>query len=618
MSTAASASPSHPTGTCPSCGKPLPPGVPMGLCPQCLLQSGFNTGTEPDADGPGPPAFKAPPIEEIARHFPQFEILRLLGQGGMGAVYQARQPTLDRIIALKVLPPQTAGDPGFAERFNREARALARLNHPNIVAIHEFGEAGGWHFLVMEFVDGPNLRQIQRSERLSPEQALAIVPQICDALQFAHNAGIVHRDIKPENILLDSRARVKITDFGIAKILGAPGSQMSLTGARDVVGTPHYMAPEQVETPQRVDHRADIFSLGVVFYELLTGELPLGRFAAPSSRAHGVHVDVRLDQVVLRALEKEPERRYQHAKDVKTDVEAIRADESSSRHAGTVGGETGASVPAAPANLTPPPGPSPAIPEFRPAQSPLPTPPHSRRFAWLALALFLTGTLGTLILLALRGRDELALLFGATALVFALVLGFLGRRERLARGVAWATVVLFVSVGLVMAILSEAIPLPWTTRERARIQAALMEAQAARAAAQRAALDRIQTASNAAASPTPANPADATPRSVPPVVIQTYPRSGTDNVEPTINTLRVMFSRPMQDGSWSWSAWTPESFPPTNGAPYYLPGHRVCLLPVRLESNKVYAVWLNSDQFQNFKDADGRPAVPYLLIFKTR
>jgi serine/threonine protein kinase len=238
----------------------------------------------------------------------------------MGAVYKARQTALDRLVALKILPPGAAGDAGFAERFNREARALGRLNHPHIVAVHDFGQVGGQPYLVMEFVDGPNLRQVEQAGRLTAAQALEIVPQICEALQFAHNEGVVHRDIKPENILLDKKGRVKITDFGIAKIVGAPSGQGSLTGAKDVLGTPHYMAPEQVEHPQAVDHRADIYSLGVVFYELLTGELPLGKFQPPSKK---VQVDVRLDEVVLHTLEKEPERRYQHVSEVKTDVETI-------------------------------------------------------------------------------------------------------------------------------------------------------------------------------------------------------------------------------------------------------------------------------------------------------
>ena len=309
---------------CPTCHKPLAPDVPLGLCPECLMKAGLNTGTEPGGEGPKGSGFVPPPVAEIAKLFPQLEVLEFVGKGGMGAVYKARQPNLDRFVALKILPPAAAGDPGFAERFNREARALARLNHPNIVAVHDFGQAGALHYLVMEFVDGGNLRQIERAGRLAPEQALAIVPQICEALQFAHNEGIVHRDIKPENILLDKKGRVKITDFGIAKMLGLTGEQAPLTGAGDVVGTPHYMAPEQIEKPRSVDHRADIYSLGVVFYEMLTGELPLGKFAPPSRK---VQVDVRLDEVVLQALEKEPELRYQQASQVKTAVETIARSE---------------------------------------------------------------------------------------------------------------------------------------------------------------------------------------------------------------------------------------------------------------------------------------------------
>ncbi|MGO8696399.1 MAG: protein kinase domain-containing protein [Limisphaerales bacterium] len=302
---------------CPQCGAPLPSGVLAGLCPSCLLKQGAtaDTGVEPE-----PPLFQPPSLEEVARLFPQLEILALLGKGGMGVVYKARQPALDRLVALKILPPETATGPGFIERFNREARALAKLTHPNIVAVHEFGQVNGQPYFIMEFVDGLNLRELERAGQLSPREALQIVPQICEALQFAHDEGIVHRDIKPENILVDKKGRVKIADFGIAKIMGAPGA-VAITETQGAIGTPHYMAPEQVERPAAVDHRADIFSLGVVFYEMLTGELPLGKFAPPSSRK--VEVDVRLDEVVLHALEKDPQRRYQQASQVKTAVDII-------------------------------------------------------------------------------------------------------------------------------------------------------------------------------------------------------------------------------------------------------------------------------------------------------
>jgi serine/threonine protein kinase len=304
---------------CLICGKPAVPDAPQGLCPECLMKSGFDTQA-PAEPGGGKSPFVPPSVEHMARLFPQLEILELLGQGGMGAVYKARQPALDRFVALKILPPRTAKDPGFAERFNREARALARLNHPNIVAVYEFGQAVDIPYFLMEYVEGSTLRQVVRSGKLSPQDTLHVVMQICEALQFAHGEGVVHRDIKPENILLDQKGRVKIADFGIAKVLDQPAQDIALTGARDVMGTAPYMAPEQLEDPHHVDHRADIFSLGVVFYELLTGELPMGKFQAPSQK---VQVDVRLDEVVLHTLEKEPERRYQHASEVKTDVETI-------------------------------------------------------------------------------------------------------------------------------------------------------------------------------------------------------------------------------------------------------------------------------------------------------
>lgn len=286
----------------------------------------LNLKTETVFTGDTPAAQPPLPPEQIAPHFPQLEIFECLGRGGMGVVYRARQKTLNRLVALKLLAPERVGDPKFAERFAREAQALAALNHPNIVTIYDFGQAGGFYYLLMEFVDGANLRWLLRERKFTPEEALAIVPPLCDALQFAHDRGIVHRDIKPENLLLDKAGRVKIADFGIAKMLGVGGDAAAVGAAprgnatQTAVGTPGYSAPEQLASPQRVDNRADIYSLGVVFYELLTGELP-GKPIEPPSRK--VHIDARLDEVVLRALEKEPERRYQHASQVKTDVETI-------------------------------------------------------------------------------------------------------------------------------------------------------------------------------------------------------------------------------------------------------------------------------------------------------
>ncbi|HEV3118201.1 MAG TPA: serine/threonine-protein kinase, partial [Gemmataceae bacterium] len=311
---------------CPSCGNELPVNAPHGICPRCLLKQGLDSPAPVAAPRFSPPtspygaAFVAPSPAELAPFFPQLEILELLGQGGMGAVYKARQAKLGRLVALKILPSEAGRDPAFAERFNREARALAHLNHPNVVGVHDFGEAGDLFYFIMEFVDGVNLRQVLQRGQMQPADAVRIIPQVCDALQYAHDEGVVHRDIKPENILLDKRGRVKIADFGLAKLLGQGTPSYTLTGSRQVMGTPHYMAPEQMEKPSTVDHRADIYSLGVVFYEMLTGELPLGRFALPSEKAP---VDGRLDEIVLRTLEKDPGRRYQRVSEVKIDMEAM-------------------------------------------------------------------------------------------------------------------------------------------------------------------------------------------------------------------------------------------------------------------------------------------------------
>jgi tRNA A-37 threonylcarbamoyl transferase component Bud32 len=339
---------------CAECGTKLDAGTAGGLCPKCLMKAGLQSESKPGvppedskdqaAAATGPTAdvspgavaqaageastgnaspksdrFVPPPVEELAKHFPQLEILEVLGQGGMGVVFKVRQRHLGRLAALKLLPQETARDPRFAERFTREARAMASLNHPHIVAVYDFGQADKYYYILMEYVDGTNLRHILQARDLSPDQALGIVPQVCEALQYAHGEGVVHRDIKPENILLDKRGRVKIADFGLAKLLGMEKPR-TLTATNQILGTPHYMAPEQIERPAEVDHRVDIYSVGVIIYEMLTGELPLGRFAPPSQK---VHIDVRLDEVVLKALAKEPNLRYQQVSEVQTDVEAI-------------------------------------------------------------------------------------------------------------------------------------------------------------------------------------------------------------------------------------------------------------------------------------------------------
>jgi predicted Ser/Thr protein kinase len=286
---------------CPRCNSPASEETLRefgGVCPKCLL----HFAEEKDA-----PAF------------PNLEIIEMIGQGGMGVVYKAIQKNLNRTVALKVLSPRLSDDPEFLSRFTREAQALAQLSHPNIVAIHDSGVHDRVPYLVMEYVEGRSLRALLQSKEITVTQVLTLIPQICDALQYAHGRGVVHRDIKPENILLDAAGRVKIADYGLAKLATAEDPRLTKSGF--VMGTPHYMAPEQVENSSQVDHRADIYSLGVIFYEMLTGELPLGRFKAPSQRAD---VDCRLDPVVLKSLEREPDDRYQSADEVKEQVTRLR------------------------------------------------------------------------------------------------------------------------------------------------------------------------------------------------------------------------------------------------------------------------------------------------------
>jgi tRNA A-37 threonylcarbamoyl transferase component Bud32 len=249
-----------------------------------------------------------------------YEIVEELGRGGMGIVYKARQVKLDRTVALKLLRAEASSNVSFIERFLREARALAKLNHPNIVTVHDFGQEAGQSYLVMEYVDGVNLRERMRGGRMAGDNVRAIALQLCDALDYAHAQSIVHRDIKPENILIDKGGRVRIADFGIAKLLAQYTGGYTLTGPWQVVGTLRYMAPEQLDSPLSVDHRADIYSLGLVVYEMLTGELPSGRFALPSQTAG---VDGRWDALVLRALEKKPEQRFLSAAEFRSALAQI-------------------------------------------------------------------------------------------------------------------------------------------------------------------------------------------------------------------------------------------------------------------------------------------------------
>lgn len=254
---------------------------------------------------------------------PGFELLEILGKGGMGEVWKARQVSLGRMVAIKVLPPKLATDPEFVARFEKEATALAALSHPHIIQIIDRGSSGDHYYFVMELVPGGrSLRELISAGRLPPQVALRLVLQIVRAIDYAHEQGVIHRDLKPENILIDPRGHAKVADFGLAGMRGID-SAIHLTATAVAMGTINYMAPEQRRDAKHVDGRADLYSLGVILYELLTGDLPLGRFKLPSEKIAGL--DPRIDAIVVQALESDLEARFQRASRIGIAVESILA-----------------------------------------------------------------------------------------------------------------------------------------------------------------------------------------------------------------------------------------------------------------------------------------------------
>ena len=254
-----------------------------------------------------PRAYRLPSIEELSDLFPELEIEELLGTGGMGCVFRARQKKLDRVVAIKILPRELASDDLFAERFAREARAMARLNHPNIVSIYDFGQAGDMYYLSMEYMDGMNLRELIDAKALDPHEAMGVFAQVCNALSYAHAEGVIHRDIKPENILFNKQGHVALADFGLARLAMDTNAEISITQTRQAMGTLNYMAPEQYENPKTVDHRADIYALGVLLYELMTGKVPRGSFPSVESICP---TGPKVDHMINQALQVAPDDRY--------------------------------------------------------------------------------------------------------------------------------------------------------------------------------------------------------------------------------------------------------------------------------------------------------------------
>lgn len=265
----------------------------------------------------------------IGKELGQYKILAELGRGGMGIVYKAYQTSLNREVAIKVLPPNLAVDENIVKRFHREAEAAARLSHPHIVQIFDINEISGLHFFAMEYLKGETLTQkIEREGPLSLKEAVRITMMVADALNYSHSEGIVHRDIKPGNIMIDPHGHVKVTDFGLARAIES--SRLTMTGT--IIGTPEYMSPEQARG-ENLDGRSDLYSLGLVLYEMLTGRIPFEAttpFAVaqkqiyePLTSPSSIRSEISpvLDAIILKVTQKDPKERYQRGEELKNDLE---------------------------------------------------------------------------------------------------------------------------------------------------------------------------------------------------------------------------------------------------------------------------------------------------------
>lgn len=259
---------------------------------------------------------------EVPKSIGPYEILGPLGKGGMGAVYKAMQPSLNRIVAIKVLPPDFAKDPDAVTRFHREAQTVAMLSHPNIVQIIDKGEDQGILYFAMEYVEGTSLDVVLRQRRLSLQEVVQVIKQIGRGLAAAHRAGVVHRDLNPRNILVSpTLSIVKLADFGISRVESVTRNLGTIATRDFTLGSMHYLAPEQAVDASAVDHRADIYSLGVVFYEALTGRMPLGKFSLPSELNRELPSEI--DPVVLKCLATEPDKRYATVGQLLEDIDKL-------------------------------------------------------------------------------------------------------------------------------------------------------------------------------------------------------------------------------------------------------------------------------------------------------
>ena len=332
------------TKLCRECGKPLAPDTLLGLCPECMMKAGLAPSSK-SAVPVAPNAFVEGPETETKAfvagtklgYIGDYELLEEIARGGRGVVYKARQSSLKRIVAVKMIRSGELADEGEVRRFRTEAQAAAQLQHPNIVAIHEIGEHEGRHYFSMDFVEGRNLAQVAAGRPVAARTAAEWLKAIAEAVQFAHQRGVLHRDLKPQNIMLDAAGRPRVTDFGLAKNLG---SDSTLTNTGAVMGSPCYMSPEQARgSNDLVGPASDIYSLGAILYELLTGRPPFRgaspmdtlsqvvRDEPPRPRSLNPGAPVDLETICLKCLEKEPVRRYPTARELEADLGRFLAGE---------------------------------------------------------------------------------------------------------------------------------------------------------------------------------------------------------------------------------------------------------------------------------------------------
>ncbi len=266
-----------------------------------------------------------------------YEIQAMLGVGGMGQVYRARDPRLEREVAVKVLTDALAKEPGYLERFRREARAVAKLNHPNIVQVYDFGEQGDLTYLVMPLITGGTLREYLAQRRVVPlAEAVSIIEQVAGALQYAHERGLIHRDVKPANILLSAEGRALLSDFGIVRLVQKDDTSATLTRIGSFVGSPEYAAPEMV-VGEAIDHRVDVYALGVILFQMLTGQLPFSgstpvslmmmqaQQPPPTPRSINPDIPPAVEAVILKALAKKPDERFQSVAEFMATLRAASA-----------------------------------------------------------------------------------------------------------------------------------------------------------------------------------------------------------------------------------------------------------------------------------------------------